>query len=211
MRSTSFAATSAPATAATAPRAGSFSKAKIAALFVVLMAIVSVPIVLNPVPPISDYIDHLARMHIIATIGNDPFLHRYYEIDWQVIPNLMMDLIVPLFARVINVYVAGQVYTLLSFALILSGAVALHRQLFGRWSAMPLIASVLLYNGVFLVGTMNYVFGIGLMLWALAVWVALRERPWWLRLPVSLLFVLGLFYCHLFALGVYAVGLFALE
>ena len=28
----------------------------------------------------------------------------------------MMDLIVPLFERVMNVYLAGQVYTLLSFA-----------------------------------------------------------------------------------------------
>ena len=64
---------------------------------------------------------------------------------------------------------------------------------------------------MFLVGTMNYVFGIGLMLWALAAWVALRERSRALRLAVSALFVLGLFFCHLFALGVYAIGLFAFE
>ncbi len=171
------------------------------------MAIASIPILLNPLPPISDYINHLARMHVIATINSDPDLHRYYEIDWQVIPNLMMDLIVPLFVRVMNVYLAGQTYTLLSFALIISGTAALHRQLFGRWSALPLIAFPLLYNDVFLVGTMNYVFGIGLMLWALAAWIALRERGRTLRLLVSALFVLGLFFCHLFVLGVYAVGL----
>ncbi len=64
--------------------------------------------------------------------------------------------------------------------------------MFGRWSALPLIAFPLLYNDVFLVGTMNYVFGIGLMLWALAAWVALRERGRALRLLVSTLFVLGL-------------------
>jgi hypothetical protein len=199
------------AAGARTPRNGDFSKAKIAILFVVLLAIVSIPILLNPLPPISDYINHLARMHVIATINSDPDLHRYYEIDWQVIPNLMMDLIVPLFVRVVNVYVAGQIYTLMSFALIVSGALALHRQLFGRWSALPLIAVPLLYNDVFLVGTMNYVFGIGLVLWALTAWVALRERGRLLRLSISALFVLGLFFCHLFVLGVYGVGLLAFE
>ena len=128
------------AAAARAPRGGDFSKGKIAILFVVLLAIVSIPILLNPLPPISDYINHLARMHVIATINSDPDLHRYYEIDWQVIPNLMMDLIVPLLVRVMNVYLAGQTYTILSFALIVSGTLALHRQLFRRWSALPLIA-----------------------------------------------------------------------
>lgn len=194
-----------------ARRAADFSKGRIAVLFAALFAIAAVPILLNPLPPISDYVNHLARMHIIAAGNSDPFLHRYYEVNWQVIPNLMMDMIVPLFERVMNVYLAGQAYTLLSFTLIISGTLALHRALFGRWSALPLIAFPLLYNDMFLVGTMNFVFGIGLMLWALATWVALRERRRVLRLSVSALFVLGLFFCHLFALGVYAIGLFAFE
>ncbi len=206
-----FAPAEAAAAAQHARRAAEFTTGKIALLFAVLLAIAAVPILLNPLPPISDYINHLARMHIIAAGNGDPFLHRYYEVNWQVIPNLMMDMIVPLFERVMNVYLAGETYTLLSFALIISGTLALHRALFGRWSALPLIAFPLLYNDMFLVGTMNFVFGIGLMLWALATWVTLRERSRALRLSVSALFVLGLFFCHLFVLGVYAVGLFAFE
>src|SRR3954467_11784400 len=58
---------------------------------------------------------------------------------------------------------------------------------------------------------MNYLFGIGLSLWALAAWAALRERAMAPRLVVSMLFVLALFFCHLFSVGVYALGLFALE
>ncbi len=203
--------TSFVAKSARASRVGDFSKGKIASLFVVLMAIASIPILLHPLPPISDYVNHLARMHVIATINSDPDLHRYYEIDWQVIPNLMMDLIVPLFVRVMNVYLAGQLYTILSFALIVSATVALHRQLYGRWSALPLIAFPLLYNRIFLVGTMNCVFGIGLALWALVAWVGLRERSRALRLVVSSMFVVALFFCHLFALGVYGLGLLAFE
>jgi hypothetical protein len=188
-----------------------FSARQIAALFVTLAAIASVPILLYPWPPLSDYINHLARMHVIATIRSDPNLALFYEVEWQVIPNLMMDLIVPILQRVMNVYLAGQAYTIMTFVLILSGTLALNRQLYGHWSVLPLIAFPLLYNKVFLVGTMNYLFGIGLSLWALATWVALRERAMILRLAVSTLFVLALFFCHLFAVGVYGLALFAFE
>jgi hypothetical protein len=123
----------------------------------------------------------------------------------------MMDLIVPILQRAMNVYLAGQVYTIMTFVLILSGTLALNCQLYRHWSVLPLIAFPLLYNNVFLVGTMNYLFGIGLALWALTSWVALRERAPVLRLTVSTLFVLALFFCHLFAVGVYGLGLLAFE
>ncbi len=204
-------APSRPPTAAEQQLLGRFTLGSVAALFCLLLGITILPIVLNPWPPMSDYINHLARMQVIASAGADPDLARFYEIDWQVIPNLMMDLIVPSLLRVMNVYMAGQVYTITSFVLIASGTIALHRALFNRWSVLPLIAFPLLYNNVFLVGTMNYVFGIGLALWALASWIWLRERILPLRLLVSTLFIIGLFFCHLFAVGVYGIGLLAFE
>jgi hypothetical protein len=188
-----------------------FSDRQIAVLFVVLAAITSIPIVLYPWPPLADYINHLSRMHIIAAIDSDPDLARFYEINWQIIPNLMMDLVVPVLERFINVYLAGQIFTISSFVLILSGALTLNRRLFGHWSILPLIAFPLLYNNVFLVGTMNYIFGMGLALWALVAWIWLRERNIVLRLAVSAAFVLGLFFCHLFSLGLYGLGLLAFE
>jgi hypothetical protein len=192
-------------------RAGEFSGRRIAALCAVLTAITAIPIILHPWPPISDYINHLARMHVIAAGNSDPDLARFYEVDWKLIPNLMMDLIVPLLARVMNIYAAGQIYTISCFAVILSGTVALHRQLYSRWSLLPLIAAPLLYNNIFLVGTMNYVFGIGLSLWAMAAWIRLRESSAMLRLSVSTLFVVALYLCHLFAVGVYGLALLAYE
>jgi hypothetical protein len=191
--------------------AGHSSGVRIAALFAVLSAIASIPILLYPWPPLGDYINHLSRMHVIATIDRDPDLALFYEVHWQVIPNLMMDLIVPILQRAMNVYLAGQLYTIMTFVLILSGTLALNRRLYGHWSVLPLIAFPLLYNSVFLVGTMNYLFGIGLALWALAAWAALRERAMALRLGLSTLFVLALFFCHLYAVGVYGLGLLAFE
>src|SRR5262245_5372404 len=66
-----------------AARAGHFTNAQIAALFTVLAAIASIPVLLYPWPPLGDYINHLSRMHVIATVRSDPDLARFYQIDWQ--------------------------------------------------------------------------------------------------------------------------------
>jgi hypothetical protein len=58
---------------------------------------------------------------------------------------------------------------------------------------------------------MNYQFGIGLALWGLALWLAVRERAWPLRLLISTVIVFALFFCHLFAVGLYGLGLLAIE
>src|SRR6185369_16585224 len=187
------------------------SPVNIAVLFAALTLLISIPIWTHPLPPLSDYVNHLARMHVIATLPKNPQLAAYYEINWQVIPNLTMDLIVPLFARVMNIYLAGQVFMVLMFALIISGSLALNRALIGRWTAMPLFAFPLVYNYVFLVGLMNYIFGIGVALWALAGWVAVRERAWPMRLTLSVASAVVLFFCHLSSLGIYGIGILSFE
>jgi len=193
------------------PPEGDLRPGGVAALFAAVLGAVAVPILTHPLPPLSDYINHLATGHVIDAIGSDPDLQRFYRIEWGAIPNLMMDLVVPVLHRFLDIYVAGEIFTLSIFAVILSGALVLSRALNGRWSAVPLLASPFLYCGVLLVGVMNYLFGIGLALWAFAAWVALRERPWPWRYATSTLFVLALFFCHLFALGLYGLELLAFE
>jgi hypothetical protein len=194
-----------------ARRVSGFSPWQVFVLFLVCTLLISIPIWTHPLPPISDYINHLARMHVIATIHKNPLLANFYEIDWKIIPNLTMDLIVPVLARWVNIYLAGQIFMVVMFAVIISGTLTLNRVLIGRWSLFPLVAFPLLYNYVFLVGLMNYLFGIGLALWALAAWVALREQMWPLRLFVSTCFVVSLFFCHLSSLGIYGVGILSFE
>ena len=192
-------------------RTPGFSPPQIGVLFAAFTLLISIPIWTHPLPPLSDYINHLARMQVIATIKENPQLARFYEIDWQVIPNLIMDFIVPLLARVMNIYVAGQVYMVGMFALIISGIMVLNRTLIGRWTAFPLLAFPLLYNYDFLVGLMNYIFGIGVALWALAGWIAVRERAWPIRFLLSTACVVLLFFCHLSALGIYGIGILSFE
>ncbi len=190
---------------------GDFKQSTIAVLFIVLIAIASIPVITHTLPPLSDYINHLGRTYVINHVGSDPDLSRFYFIKWQVLPNLMIDVAMLVLNPFMDIYRAGQVFTIAAFVLIISGTLALNRVLFGYWSALPLAATPLLYNGVLLVGVMNYVFGIGLALWALAAWVALRDHSWPWRLSVSTLFAVTLFFCHLYAVGVYGLVLLGFE
>jgi hypothetical protein len=192
-------------------RSSGISGAQIGILFAALTLLISIPIWTHPLPPLSDYVNHLARMYVIATLPTNPLLANFYEINWQVIPNLTMDLIVPQLAQVMNIFLAGQVFMVAMFALIISGTLALNRVLIGRWSVLPLFAVPLLYNYIFLVGLMNYLFGIGVALWALAGWIAVRDRVWPIRLALSTVCVVALFFCHLAAVGIYGIGLLSFE
>jgi len=192
-------------------RTSGFSGAQVLVMFFVCLLLISIPVWTHQIPPLSDYVNHLARMHVIATVDKNPSLAKFYQIDWAIIPNLTMDLVVPWVSRFMNVYVAGKIFTVVTFALIGSGVLVLNRVLSGRWSVLPLLALPLLYNYVYLTGLINYLFGVGAALWALALWIALRERAWPLRFALSGLFVVILFFCHLSALGVYAMGVLAVE
>ena len=192
-------------------RIADFSPGQIVVLALLLLLLASIPVFTHPLPPLSDYINHLARMHVIAHGADNANLSRYYQIDWQIVPNLMIDIIIPPLARFMSVFVAGQLFTVLLFGVMISGALALHRALFGRWSVVPLIALPLIYNHIFLVGLMNYLFGIGIAMWALAAWIGLRDRPMVLRLAVATVLVVAMFFCHLFTVGLYGLGLLAYE
>jgi len=176
-----------------------------------LLCIALIPIVLVEIPPLVDYPNHMARMHILADGGYSPWLRQYYEIRWHILPNLSMDLVVPLLARFISLEAAGKVFIGLTFALLAGGVIALHAALHRRWSAWPLLAFFFLYNSIFLWGFLNYLFGLGLALLTCALWMALRDRSAVLLVPLFSLLAAVLFFAHLFAFGVFAMIVIAYE
>src|SRR5437899_8969630 len=99
-------------------RALGFSAPQIAILFATLTLLISIPIWTHPLPPLSDYVNHLARMQVIAELSNNHPIATFYQVNWQVIPNLAMDIIVPPLARIVNVYLAGQVFLVSTFVFI---------------------------------------------------------------------------------------------
>ncbi len=176
-----------------------------AALFAVLFALASVPVLTSGVLPLVDYPNHLARMALLARLPGDAALGQSYVLDWRPMPNLAMDVLVPPLLRVMPLVAAGKLFVLATFLLLAGGAGLLHRVLFQRWSAWPCLAFLLLYNRLLLWGVLNYLFGLGLALAATALMLALARRGAGGRLAVGAVVALVLYTAHLMAFGIYAV------
>jgi hypothetical protein len=187
------------------------SPRRFAVLFAAFFIVAAIPILAVETLPLLDYPNHLARMHILADHDRSAFLRQYYALDWRPIPNLAMDLIVPALARIVPLAAAGKLFILTIFLLIAGGVALLHRVLFGRWSAWSLLAFLLLYNRILLWGFVNFLFGVGLALVATALWIGVRERPAWLRLPLAALLATAIYFAHLFAFGAYAFVILGYE
>ena len=174
-------------------------------LFAALFAAAAVPVLVCDTLPLFDYPNHLARMHILADLARSPELQRFYAIEWRPVPDLAMDAVVPALAHILPLDWAGKAFVLSTLLLLAGGTAVLHRVLFGAWSAWPCLAFLLLYSRILLWGFLNYLFGLGLALCALAAWIALGRRPAALRLAAGVIAALALFFTHLLAFGLYAV------
>ncbi|MBV9815146.1 MAG: hypothetical protein JO229_05280 [Alphaproteobacteria bacterium] len=174
--------------------------------FALLMLLVAAPVFSTTLPPLFDYPNHLARMHLLSEGGN-----QFYEVRWEPLPNLAQDLIVPPLARLVPLDVASKLFLVATLGLIAGATLWLNRVVTGMWRLWPLLAFTLLYNRVFLWGFLNYLFGIGIALFGAALWVALERKQWWLRAFTSTLVALACYFSHVAAFGFYALVIFGLE
>jgi hypothetical protein len=182
-----------------------------ALVFAALFVLAAIPVSLSTMLPLLDYPNHLARMYLLAHLQDSPTLQTYYAVDWRPLPNLAMDATVPFLSRLIPLQWAGKIFVLVTFLLLSGGVALLHRVLLGRWTLWSCLAFLLLYNRIFLWGFLNYLFGVGLALSAFAAWIALRERRAAIRLIVSALFCLAVYFSHLMACGIYGLLILGYE
>jgi hypothetical protein len=179
--------------------------AKTLAAFALLLAVVSAPLFSTVLPPLVDYPNHLARLQLIATGGDE-----FYAVRWAPLPDLAADLVVPVLARAMPLELAGKLFLVMSFTLLAGGTLWLNHVTSGRWRWWPLLAFALLYNRSLLWGFINYLFGLGVALCGVALWLSLDERRW-LRVPVSAAVALGCFFSHFAAFGIYALAIAGVE
>lgn len=186
------------------------NEGRIAGFGFALLALIAVlPVLSVRLPPILDYPNHLARMHILAALPASADLARYYRAVWTPIPNLAWDGVVPPLAGIVPVETAMRLMLAATLLALAGGVVVLHRVAFHRWSVWPLFAFLLLYNRMLLWGFLNYLTGIALMLWVLAAWIAL-DRKLWLRLIVGGALATAIYLAHLAAFGAYALAVVAM-
>jgi hypothetical protein len=174
-------------------------------LLLVLCLALLAPLTLADVPPLLDYPNHLARLFVLAFVGTDPVLARFYQPHWGIIPNLALDLTVPPLLRVLPVHLVGRAVVGLAILLPVFGAVAYHRALTGRLSYWAFGSVLFAYNAATLRGFLNFSVSVGLALLLGAAWVAWRERRPSLAIATAAVGAVALFFCHLVGLLCFAI------
>jgi hypothetical protein len=170
------------------------------------MLLAAVPLFSTALPPLFDYPNHLARMHLLSEGGN-----QFYAVHWGPLPNLAQDLIVPPLARLMPLEIASKLFLVAIFGLITGATIWLNRAATGGWRMWPLLAFLLLYNRVFLWGFLNYLFGVGVALVGTALWLAFERERRWLRILTSSLAALACYFSHIAAFGFYALVIIGVE
>ena len=183
----------------------------ILALYVVVFGILAVPIVSVVVPPLVDYPNHLARMHILASYADSAALQANYVVAWKLSPYLAMDLIIPQLAHVMSIYTAGRVFIYLCLLLFVLGTLAVHAVLHHRLSPWPTASALFAYSYVTSLGFVNYLFSIGVWLLAFAGWIVLSRCTVRWRIAGGTLLGLAVFFCHFFAFFGYMLCVGAYE
>lgn len=176
----------------------------------VLAALLLVPLLAVQYPAMPDYVNHMARAHVIVQAELHGREHPFYELRHVLIPNLALDVLVPLMVRAgITLDHAMRAFTGLALLLPLAGCVALAAAWQRRVPWLALLAFPLAYNRYFAWGFLNYFFSVGLALLAFAAWLALRQRTRALPLAVlaPLLAVAGglIMLSHLVGFGILAL------
>ena len=192
--------------AAAMPASASCGALHIWSAFALLMTLTTIPLFSTVLPPLFDYPNHLARMYLLMEGGN-----AFYALRWEPLPNLAQDLIVPPLAGLMPLAFASKLFLVMVFGLIAGGAIWLNRVATGTWRFWPLLTFLLLYNRIFLWGFVNYLFGIGIALGGIALWLALEPRRSWFRVLASSVVALLCYFSHIAALGFYALVILGVE
>jgi hypothetical protein len=179
--------------------------------YVVLAGLTLSPLLWARVPPLVDYPNHLARMWVLAQDGSIAPLADNYVVHWQLVPDLALDLVVPLLAHVMPIDVAGRVFIALTMLGLLAGSMLLHRALYGRVGLWPLCSLLFLYNTALYWGFLNCLFGIALYLLVFSAWIATRGRSPAIRLTLFSIAAALILVSHLFAFALYALSVACCE
>lgn len=176
----------------------------------VLTALAGLPLWICHGIPFLDFPNHMARVHILSVWNERSGYSDFYRPQWVILPNLGLDLLPIPLAKIIPIIPLSKIFVTGVFMLIVTGFAQLRRQLHGSYDPLAWATPfMLLFNTVTGFGFMNYLMGLGLALWSLALCWQFRDSRW--RPLLSLGLCLALFFTHLMGFALFALAWVILE
>ena len=189
----------------------------VVALFAVFAMVALYPIWVVQIPGLGDYLNHLARMHVLATFDRSEALHTVYRLHWQAIPYQAMDIAFIALRHLAPIYDAGRIFVAICIVLPALSVAILHFAVHRRLSLVPLATFLFVYNFLLSWGFLEYLPALCLAVMLFAGWIASNDLvangrwPRWLRTALFGLLSLMLYFAHAFAFGAYCLSVFVYE
>jgi hypothetical protein len=139
----------------------------------------AMPLIVTQPAPFEDWPSHISRVSILTSLLRGELLWQpYYQINQLFLPNVALDLGVTLLHLIgIPLELSAQLFLLLTFVIFIGGGVALARAFSSSDPVKPMLSAMLFYNGSLMGGSVNFMAGLGLMLWVSAIWLHMSEFP----------------------------------
>lgn len=173
---------------------------------VLLAVVLLAPLWMFTYLPLVDYPNHLARAYILAHL-DDPgsCLRPYYAVEWAPNPYLLVDLLLLVLQRFLNVETAGRLLLGLCLVTLPLAVWCFLRQANPGQHQLAIWSLPFCWNVFFLAGMLNLQLSVILCLAFLALWLADQEHPrgtrWWILMLLST----TLYFTHLFGFAVAAL------
>jgi hypothetical protein len=180
------------------PRRGEI--AAIVAVTVIAISLLLYPVIVNAIPPLIDYIQHLSSVYVLHDLIHGAGFAEMYRIHLAVAPNLgVAGVVLPLLELGLPVEAAGRCLLVLTLLALSAGVMFLHYAAFRRISVWPVLALPFLYQDFFFYGFINYLLGVGLAMVAAALWRLNARVNLGRAGTILLISTLVLFFTHLIA------------
>lgn len=175
---------------------------------VFLAAVLLWPLWSVVLPAMSDYPAHVSALYVQIHGANDPALSRFYQTEWDFVPDLASEILVPLFTTVVPFLTSVKLFLSLALVMWIAAPVAIHYALYKRFGVSALAGALFAYNAAFMWGFINFYFACGFALLVFAAWIGTEARAGILRTVLFALAGLAVFFAH--ALGLLLLGLLLL-
>ena len=180
-------------------------------LYIALTVTALWPIFAVPIPCLGDYLNHLARIHVITTLGQSPALQQFYQLHWTATPYLGMDAVMMLLCKIVPLYQAGQIFLAFCVLMPVAAVAALRLAITGRIGLMPAAAFLVSYNYQLSLGFLDYLFSVGLAMVLFAAWIGTTRWPRWPRAAIFAAGLLAVYFSHAFACAAFCIAVAGFE
>ena len=181
------------------------SGAQYFSILAVFLVLVFLPILSVDQPPLADYPNYLARVHVWLMHGSSDAV-PFVEPVWALQPNMVFELVTSLLSLFMPLEQAGRGFVLLTVVSLVVGPAILGRSLWGTFSVWSFLPLLLVYNRLFFWGFLGYLFSLGVALGLSSLWVRQvrneKRIMWFFTASLASFVVLGF---HLYAFAFLAL------